>query len=252
MNVNAVWGLVLALAVAGCKDKPAPEAAAPAAAPAPTAAVAPAPAGKGNISGEVRLVGAPPVMEPIKRGSEPACRVPLYDESAMVQAGKIQNAVVRVKGAPNQAAPAKALEIDQKDCMYRPRVQAAVEGQELIIRNTDGALHNVHSYLGSRTLMNRAQPPGSPPLDGKLADGAGVVRFGCDVHPWMKGFVLVSNNGYFGVTGPQGKFEIKDVPAGTYTLETWHEKFGMKSQSVTVQPDQTATVDVEYSADDRG
>jgi len=237
-----------------CPDKPAPVAAAPAPAPvvAAPAPVAPAVAGKGSIVGDVTLVGTPPVMQPLKRGADPECgKTEANDESALVKDGKIENVFVRVKGAPNAPPPEAKVEVAQKNCMYRPRVQGAVVGQGVTIRNDDGTLHNVHTYAGSKTLFNRAQPPKSAPLDEKFEEGY-VVKFKCDVHPWMTGYVALSNNAFFAVTKADGHFEIKDVPAGQYTLEVWHEKFGTKTLSVTVAPDQTAKVPVSYSADDRG
>lgn len=242
------------LAFWACQKEPAPAPApAPVAAPAPApVAPAPAPAGKGSVEGSVSLTGTPPTMEPLKRGSDPVCaKTPMNDESALVHGGKIENVLVRIKGAPNAPAVTDALEVDQKDCMYRPRVQGAVAGQSLSIKNTDATLHNVHSYSGSKTLFNRAQPPRSAPISNKLDDGT-VMKLKCDVHPWMTGYVLVTNNALFAVTGADGKFSIKNVPAGTYTIEAWHEKFGTKTATVTVAPDKTANVDVSYSADDRG
>jgi hypothetical protein len=130
-------------------------------------------------------------------------------------------------------------------------VEAAVRGQKIEVKNDDGTLHNVHSYAGTSTLFNQAQPTKSAAIVKQL-DQAGVVKLKCDVHPWMTGYVVVSNNPYASVTGANGAFQIKDVPAGTYTLEAWHEKFGLKTVSVTVTPDQTSKVTVNYSADDRG
>jgi plastocyanin len=227
---------------------PAPQAVAT---PAPVPSAPVAPVGKGSLSGVVMLTGTPPVMEPLKRGADPACRNPMNDEWALVKDGRIENAYVHIKGGPNAPGPTAAVEVDQKDCMYRPRVQGAVAGQDVTIRNTDATLHNVHAYGGAKTLFNRAQPPKSAPLDEKLNAGD-VVKFKCDVHPWMTGYVLVNNNPWFAVTGADGSFQIKDVPAGTYTLETWHERFGTKTQTVTVAPDQKASANFTYSADDRG
>jgi plastocyanin len=191
-------------------------------------------------------------MEPLKRGSDPICaKTAMNDESALVHDGKIENVVVRIKGAPNAPSPDATLEVDQKDCMYRPRVQAAVGGQSLVVKNTDATLHNVHGYAGAKTLFNRAQPPASQPINSKLDDGT-VMKLKCDVHPWMTGYVVVSNNGLFAVTRADGKFTIQNVPAGTYTLEAWHEKFGLKTINVTVNPKETSKADVTYAADDRG
>ena len=66
----------------------------------------------------------------------------------------------------------------------------------------------------------------------------------CDVHDWMKGYIVVADNPYVGVTGAGGKFEIKDVPAGSYTLEIWHEVLGKKSMKVSVKGGAATAVNV--------
>lgn len=193
----------------------------------------------GSISGTVALQGTAPKMEQLKRTSDPFCgKKQMTDETVLTSKdGKsLQNVVVRItKNAPAGKAPAQAVVVDQHDCMYRPRVQGAVEGQKVQIKNSDGTLHNVHSYSGTKTLFNQAQPPGAAPLEKSAAAGTDVLKLKCDVHPWMTGYVVFSKSPYFAVTGEDGKFEIKDVPAGSYTVEAWHEKLGTKTAEVKVE-----------------
>ena len=121
--------------------------------------------------------------------------------------------------------------------MYRPRVQAAVAGQSLSIRNSDQTLHNVHGYKGPSTLFNQAEIPGMPAITKKLSETDQVLKFKCDVHPWMTGYVVVSSNPFFAVTGDDGSFRITGLPPGSYTLEAWHERFGAKTAKITVADD---------------
>lgn len=75
-----------------------------------------------------------------------------------------------------------------------------------------------------------------------------MVKFKCDVHPWMNGYIGVLNHPFFGVTDEQGGFKIENVPAGDYTVEAWHETYGAKSQKITVSADGTAQADFKFSA----
>jgi plastocyanin len=204
----------------------------------------------GSIEGMTSFSGTPPKPQKLNRKSDPVCaKKEMNDESVLLSKdGKgLQNVLVRVKGPAAGTAPTEDVMVDQKDCMYRPRVQGAVEGQKIKVRNEDGTLHNVHTYEGTKTLFNQAQPPGSAPIEKALPKTAEQVKLKCDVHPWMIGFVIVNKNPYFAVSKEDGKFEIKDVPAGTYTVEAWHEKFGTKTQQVTVTDGKPTQAKFEFS-----
>jgi plastocyanin len=193
----------------------------------------------GTIAGSIGFTGTAPKMEKLKRTSDPVCaKKEMTDETVTLSSdGKsVANVVVRLKNGPAGTAPADPIIIDQNDCMYRPRVQAAVEGQKVQIRNSDGTLHNVHAY-GVKPSFNQAQPPKSKPIEKAFTREANqdVVTLKCDVHPWMRGFVVYSKGPHFAVTKEDGKFEIKDVPAGTYTVEAWHEKLGTVTAEVKVE-----------------
>jgi plastocyanin len=259
--------LVVGFAVmSGCPEKseaPAPSAdstataeappSAPAVDPSPDAGqpqgTAPAGTGNGSIEGQVAFAGVPPEMQPLKRGSDPICsKTEAKDEQVLVKDGKLQNVVVRLtKNAPSGGpVPSDPVVVDQQGCMYRPRVQVARAGQAVMIKNSDGTLHNVHTYVGAKTLFNQAQPPRAAPVEKKFETGAGVIKFKCDVHPWMTGYVVVSENSFFHVTGEDGKYSLKDVPPGQYMLEAWHERFGTQSLPVEVPSGGVLKTDVTF------
>jgi hypothetical protein len=204
----------------------------------------------GSIEGTVSFSGTAPKPTKLNRKSDPVCaKKEFNDESVLLsKSGKeLQNVLVRVKGAAAGTAPTEDVIVDQKDCMYRPRVQGAVEGQKIKVRNDDPTLHNVHTYEGTKTLFNQAQPPGSAPIEKPLPKTGDLVKVKCDVHPWMAAFVVLNKNPYFAVTKEDGSFEIKGVPAGTYTVEAWHEKFGTKTQQVTVTEGKPAQAKFDFS-----
>ncbi len=205
----------------------------------------------GSISGSVGYTGAPVKMEKLNRKSDPVCaKKDFNDEATLLSTdGKaLANVVVRItKNAPaGGKVPATPVVIDQQDCMYHPRVQAAMEGQKINVKNSDGTLHNIHAYNGTKTLFNQAQPPKAKDIE-KDVKGAEVVKVKCDVHPWMTGYVVLNKNPYFATTDASGKFEIKDVPAGTYTVEAWHEKLGTKTAEVKVEEGKPADPKLSFS-----
>jgi plastocyanin len=280
LSIFAVSALALAV---GCEDKKeapapaptAPAANAPAPAPAPATAPAPAPAAPaanapapapgtmaatapaaagatGEVTGVVSLTGAAPAMADLKRSTDPFCaKTKMKDQEVVVTGGKLANVLVHINGAPAAEPPKAAATITQTNCMYTPRVQGIVAGQSLAIKNGDPVLHNVHTYKGSSTLFNQAQVPNTPDISKMFTDNGAMLKFKCDVHQWMTGFVWVQNNGYFAVTKDDGTFDIKGVPAGKYEIEAWHERFGSKKGEVTIAADKPATVKFEYSAADK-
>ena len=160
-----------------------------------------------------------------------------------------------VKGAGAGYGPPKTdAVVDQSGCMYRPRVQAVLVGQNVQIRNSDQTLHNVHTYKGASTIFNQAQIPGMGPMSHTFTTAGQIVKFRCDVHNWMTGYVAVVANPFFAVTGEDGAFSIDRLPAGTYTLEAWHERLGTRTAEVTIAEGQgegrgqVVKVDFDFTA----
>ena len=218
------------------------------------AAAMPAPVrGNGTILGEVVLAGAPPQMQPLKLGADPICAgASSRDEQVIATDGKLENVFVRITDAPAEPPRSEPVVIDQVSCVFRPRVQGAIRGQMMQIRNGDQTLHNVHGYAGTSTLFNYAQPATAPPVERGFPEGARVIKLKCDVHPWMTAYVLVTDNSYFAVSGRDGSFSIRGIPAGSYHLEAWHERFGLKTAKVTLSEGETARVAFSYAPGDRG
>lgn len=218
---------------------------------APSGAAAAPTGDKGDVKGTVTVTGKLPVMEDLKRNSDAFCaKKQMKDESVVAgKKGELANVVVHINGLPPTPPPSQKATLSQDDCAYVPHVMGIVDGQKLEIRNGDPVLHNVHTYEGARTLFNVAQVPGTPNIEKTFEQKNGVMlKFKCDVHQWMTGYVWVQNNGYFAVTDKDGKFEIKDVPVGTWDIEAWHERFGTKSGKVTVAKGKPAEVKFEFNA----
>lgn len=219
-----------------------------------TAAAAPA-SGSASIRGAIKFEGAPPAPAKIKMDADPVCQQqhasPMSSEEVVVNAnGTLQNVFVYVKeGAQGSVPPpTTAVTLDQAGCWYHPHVFGVQVGQPLEIINSDATLHNVNAKPTSNQPFNIAQPMKGMKTTKKFANPEVMVRFKCNVHPWMSAYGGVVGHPFFSVSGADGSFAISGLPAGTYTLEAWHEKYGTQTQSVTVADGETKSVDFTFKA----
>ncbi|MFQ5848851.1 MAG: carboxypeptidase regulatory-like domain-containing protein [Candidatus Methylomirabilales bacterium] len=197
----------------------------------------------GTITGAVKFVGNPPPLKkiPPTKDKRVCGKAPIYDESLMVDKGTkgIKWAVVTVQGAKGKW-DGKGVTLDQQGCTFHPHVLVAPPGK-ITVKNSDRILHNFHSYSKKNPPLNRAQPGFRKKM--KVAfKKSELVKITCDAHPWMAGWIVVSDHPYVGVTDEQGNFRIENVPPGTYTLEVWQETLGTVKQKVTVKAGETAKV----------
>ena len=199
------------------------------------------PATAATISGKVLFTGTAPEPEPIDMEAEPDCQTQYpggaFTETAVVNDnGTLQNVFVYVKdGLGNLVfpVPQEAVVLDQKGCRYHPHVFGVQAGQELIIRNSDGILHNIHPMPEINRAFNLGQPIKMD--SSKTFDKVEVmIPIECDVHEWMSGYAGVLAHPYFAVTGSDGSFSLPNLPPGTYSVEAWHEVYGAQTVSVTV------------------
>jgi plastocyanin len=205
----------------------------------------------GSIKGTVIFEGEAPDRPKLVRDTDPVCaKVDKLSEDVIVTKGKLKDVLVRVKNgtAGKHAVPATAVAIDQKDCMYSPRVVGVIAGQKLGVRNSDGTFHNVRGTVDGKALWNKPHPKGDAELALDSTPKAGdVIDLVCDVHPWMHAYAVVMDHPFFVVTGEDGKFELKGLPAGSYTLEAWHPTLGAKTLNVKIGTGPKAAVTARFS-----
>jgi hypothetical protein len=192
-----------------------------------------------DITGKVLLEGTPPENPVIKMTSDPACgNAEVRAESFVVDNGALQNVFVYIKdGLGNKYifdTPTEPVKLDQKGCHYLPHVLGVRVTQPLEITNSDATLHNVHGMAETNREFNQGQPVMGMKNTVAFTAPEVMIPFKCDVHSWMNAYIGVVSHPYFAVTGAGGKFELKSIPPGTYTLEAWHEKLGRQTQSVTL------------------
>jgi plastocyanin len=211
----------------------------------------------GDVTGTVTLKGAAPAERPIAplmadANCGKAVKGPVNTRHYLVGADSgLANVFVYVKaGLPEGKkfdAPAGKAVMDQVGCLYEPYVMGAQAGQTVEIRNSDPFLHNVNfqkSTSGNPTF-NFAQGSGAKPQDKVFSNEEIFVKLQCNVHPWMFGYIGVVNNPFYAVTDKDGKFAIKGLPAGKYTLAFKHLKGGDVTQDVEVK-DAGATVTAAF------
>lgn len=209
--------------------------------------------GGGAIAGAITFDGPAPERDDLAMAEDPVCAAgaPHPDEDLVVDGGKLQDVHVRLRASDvsgDYEAPDDAVEIDQVECMYRPRVSGAMLGQRLAIANSDDTLHNVHGYVGGSTSFNLGQPPRGPDIEREIGE-TDVLELRCDVHPWMRAYIVVTEHPFFDVTGRDGAFEIEGVPAGDYTLEAWHPELGLETSQVAVEAGETARAELTFAGD---
>lgn len=201
------------------------------------------PARGGDVVGTVQLRGPPPTTAPaVVTKDGPVCGTSQPDESIAVQAGRVAQAVVVVKGAP-RPPPTRAT-LDQRQCRFVPHVQAVPVGSTLDVANGDPILHSVRGWADRRTRFDLALATRGDRAEARL-DRPGVIQVRCDVHDWMRAYVVVAE-GPSAVTGGDGTFAIRGVPPGSYTVQLWHERLGERSAQVTVPADGVVRVDFTF------
>ena len=210
-----------------------------------------------TVSGTVIYDGKPPTLKPLAMDADPVCagkhQAPVPNEMLVLGgAGNgIGNILVRVvKGLPEGKTyppPKDPVVMDQNGCMYQPHVFVVQAGQPLKVLNSDGILHNVHALPKVNPQFNMAMPPTRKEAEHVFEKTEEPVQIKCDVHPWMTAYTMVVDNPFYVVSGADGKFTLKDLPAGTYEIEAWHEKLGKQTGSVTVAEGDAKTVDFKFS-----
>jgi hypothetical protein len=187
--------------------------------------------GGATVSGVVKFEGTPPRVGFYDMSAKPEC-VALHGDKQMPlenltvnENGTLQNAVVYVKRGAGKYLPFKEpVVLDQIGCTYVPHVWGMMVDQDLLLKNTDGFLHNV--LVTENRSMNESMPTSREILKPRWFKKPELgTTFSCAVHAWMRGFACIFEHPFYSVTGQDGKFEIKHLPPGKYTLAAWHRAY---------------------------
>ncbi|MBM3811482.1 MAG: hypothetical protein FJW20_07580 [Acidimicrobiia bacterium] len=209
----------------------------------------------GAISGKVSFTGKKPVAKAIDMASEEADCLRLHKSKPMAEDvvvnadGTLANVFVYVKAGlegKQFAPPETKVRIDQAGCTFVPRVFGVRTGQALEVINSDPVSHNIHPMPKNNREWNQQQAPGAEPLEREFARAEVMVPVKCNIHSWMKSYIGVVEHPYFAVTGPEGTFDLRNLPPGEYTVEAWHEAYSAQEQKVKLAASGSATADFSF------
>jgi plastocyanin len=202
-----------------------------------------------SFSGSVKLDGTAPKPPKIDMSQDPACKGTNTAETIVADGGKLANVFVYVKdglGDRTFDVPKDSVTLDQKGCQYHPHVLGVMTGQQIEIKNDDQTTHNIHPTPQANREWNESQPPAAAPLEKSFAREEIMLPVKCNQHPWMRMYINVAKNPFYAVTGADGKYEIKGLPPGSYTIAFVQEKLGEQTQKVTLAAKDSKTVDQTF------
>jgi plastocyanin len=209
----------------------------------------------GRLAGRVLIAGQPPQGQAVKMHSDPVCERAEGTAGAVdpvaVQDGGLDNVFVYVKdGLGNYYfdTPTEPMKIDQKGCRYLPTVFGVRVGQRVEFSNSDPTAHNVHAVGDANRGFNFTQRMAGMRDTRTFNAREVMVHVKCDIHSWMNAYAGVLDHPYFAVTSNGGRFELKNVPPGTYTFEAWHATLGTQAQQVTLGEKDTKELTFTFRA----
>lgn len=249
MKIIFSFFLLLLLTIAGCSQRSQP---ASDSTSSPKTYVTVDPNTAGEIMGVVSFSGAVPKLPTIDMTADPMCPQKSQPaETVSVKNGKLANVFVYIKdGLPQGTFPSSnaPVVLSQKDCRYIPRMMGVMVKQPFKIVNDDQANHNIHDMPNHNPQWNEEQQPTDKPITKSFPNPEMMLPLQCNQHPWMRAYVNVMTHPYFAVSDDDGKFEIKNLPPGEYTLAAVHEKFGEKTIKVKVASKDNIKAQFNFSA----
>jgi len=208
---------------------------------APTRPVEPArppPEPKGSVLGRVTVGPDPPPRRPILL---PDGKESLTEDAIVDRKRRLQGAFVYVKrGLDGHRLPPPAIPafLDVVGYRFDPHVLGVRAGQELRITGFDP-----HVHLPRTISFDNPGEAAVPPWRGTFRRKEIMMKVVCDVHPWESAWIGVVDHPFFAVTSDEGLYGLPEMPAGRYTIETWHERYASVARTVDVPAGDRVAVD---------
>jgi len=213
----------------------------------------------GDISGTITLKGTPPPeLENTQIKADATCgklhTEPVKTRFYVVGANQgLGDVFVTLKGISGKSSGASAppVILDQKGCEYVPYIFAVQTNQKIVAKNSDPVMHNVHPMPAQTAAGNKednkAQMAGGPDITFIFPAPEVFLKFSCQVHPWMFAYACVADHPYFAVTDKDGKYTIKNVPDGKYTMEVYHRRAAPISAPMTGEVQVSGNVTKDFT-----
>ncbi len=203
----------------------------------------------GSIEGTVVYAGsAPPRDETLNISSDVKyCGTSLPADKYLINSGRIKNVVVYLaKAKGGKAIPKVDAVVANSKCAFVPHVSVGFVGNNFTTKNEDPMFHNIHTYIGGKTVYNIGLPNQGATVS-KPMRKTGLMEITCDAHPWMHGYLYIFDHPYAAVSNEKGEFVMQEIPPGAYTVEAWHEALGnVKMGNIKVEAGKPTKIKVEY------
>lgn len=212
--------------------------------------------GSAGVNGSITFEGEAPKAKKISMGADPICQAehdgPVFSDVVTVNDNStLKDVFVYVKsGLEGKAYPTPSEEVilDQAGCQYTPHVLGMQAKQALKILNNDDTLHNVHALPAKNKQFNIAMPKFMKKKEVTFDNAEIMIRVKCEVHPWMGAWIGVLDHPFFSVSDDTGAFSIAGMPAGDYTIEAWHEKYGQLTEQISLTDGEIKELSFNFTA----
>ena len=208
-----------------------------------------------TLSGTITFTGKRPKTLQIDTSADPVCdeiNPDLTTEWVVGNKRQLANVFIYVKSDTLDTytfeQPSKAAALEHKGCRYVPHVLGMRVGQPLMIFNSDPTIHNTHPTPRTNKEWNQSQPPDSAALSVVFDKAEFYVPFKDNQHPWEKAYVGVFDHPFFAVSDALGNYTVEGLPPGQYTVVAWHERFGEKTEEITVVPGEARNLSFTFAA----
>lgn len=205
-----------------------------------------------TITGTISFEGTPPKGSKLNLPSGCNSDTDVYSNEVIVNNGKLQNVLVRItkglEGKTYSDIPSETAELDQRGCQYRPRILAVRVGQKVDFINSDPIFHNIRSITINNKSFNLPMPKKDQRITMVFTHPEVFLQSKCSVHPWMGAYIAVMDHPFFSVSNDKGEFNLKNLPAGNYTLEIWHETLGTQTKEIKISEGENLKMDFSFKA----